>query len=92
MLLSVNIASVGFATYLKQITTAYGIPAWLSFSLVTLSTFLYLPFSFVGAYIFDCWPIHYVLNMAMTMLLLGSWFRSLSFVGEDAKFWVLFLG
>ena len=92
MILAVNIASIGFSTYLKQIRTAYGVSAWLSFAFVTLPTFLYPPFSFVGAYFFACWPIHYVLNMAMTMLLLGSWFRSLSFVGEEAKFWVLFVG
>lgn len=87
-----NIAAIGFSVYLKQLETAYGVSALLSFILVTQPNLLYPPASFVGAYVFACLPIHYVLNMALTLVLLGSWIRQLSFTGQDAKFWLLFIG
>lgn len=92
IILTVNITAIGFSTYLSQLQTAYGVSDWLSFVLVTQPALLYPPFSFVGSYFFARFPIHYVLNMAMALILLGSWVRSLSFAGESPKFWVLFIG
>ena len=64
LIFNVSYMTVGFASYLEQMKTAFGVEQWPVTLLIVMPSFLYLPMNFVSAWAFANYRIDRVLQFA----------------------------
>ena len=64
LILNITIATVGFASFVKQIKIAYNVETYAVLLLIVTPTILYAPMNFASASCFAHLKIDYVLKMA----------------------------
>jgi len=93
LLLNLAMATVGLASYVAQIKTAFGTSQWSVILLMCMPNLLFAPMNFFSAWFFANFKVHHVLRVAACLQLIGGWVRALSFIGDpNTSFWLLLLG